>query len=816
MKGRNYLLGLALLLVWFAIPCQTKAFTPVEAIVKSKGINIRSKAGTDSSVVAGLAAGSKIQVYDAVNGADGQIWYVVYVNGNTRGFIRGDLITVPPQKTETKTENESKTETATNTKQEAITKENNSVENGQQTTVKKGSGKVKGTGVRVRSLTSTSSSVVTTVKKNKKITLLNKTTGADAKTWYQVSFKKDGNKIVGYIRADLIKIVKDVSVVKNNTESGTETNNQKNENQNSSSNDLATGAVKGINVNVRMQPVNGTCICKLSTNHSVKILNETTGSDNKVWYYIQFTYGNVAQEGYIRSDFVIVEQKKDQDTSAENNKTESQDTKETKKSAIIKGINVRIRKSAVNGTVLCQQSNGFALTIVEEMAGSDGKTWYKVSYIYNEKEETGYVRSDFVQFVEETEVKADEAFENAMTEQAFPDSYKVLLRQLHEKQPTWVFKAVHTGLDWETVVKEESKVGRNFVPKNSIVSYKSLEKTAYSYKDNKWYTFDGGSWVAASEEVVAYYMDPRNFLTESGVYQFETLEFKDYQTKEGVAAMLSSTFMKGDYVEPDGTKKSYSDTFVEVGQTLSVNPYHLAARCSQEQGAGKSNSISGKVKGYENIFNYFHIGAYASGNNSPVTQGLIYASKTDEKYQRPWNTRYKSIFGGSTYLANKYIKVGQNTLYFQKFNVVNKKNGIYSHQYMTNLMAASSEATRMKKAYNNATMEMEFVIPVYNNMPDTVCVKPTADENPNNYLSALQIKNQKLTPAFDGAVTEYSLTVESDVKKINISATAVAKTSIISGTGKVSLEKGTNTISVVCRSASGENRTYTIYVTRKE
>ena len=163
MKGRNYLLGLALLLVWFAIPCQTKAFTPVEAIVKSKGINIRSKAGTDSSVVAGLAAGSKIQVYDAVNGADGQIWYVVYVNGNTRGFIRGDLITVPPQKTETKTENESKTETATNTKQEAITKENNSVENGQQTTVKKGSGKVKGTGVRVRSLTSTSSSVVTTV-----------------------------------------------------------------------------------------------------------------------------------------------------------------------------------------------------------------------------------------------------------------------------------------------------------------------------------------------------------------------------------------------------------------------------------------------------------------------------------------------------------------------------------------------------------------------------------------------------------------------------------------------------------------------------
>lgn len=808
MKGKIYLIGFALLLIWFVIPCQTKAFTPVEATVKNKGINVRSDAGTDNSVVAGLAAGSKIQVYDAVNGADGHIWYVVYINGNTRGFVRGDLIDVPKQKTEEKTETkaETKKETQTDTSQ-GTTAENSSGETTQDKTVKKGSGKVTGTGVRVRSLTSTSSAIVTTVKKNKKITLLNKTTGADAKTWYQVSFKQDGKKIVGYIRADLIKIVKDVSV----TQTNSETNNEKKENQESTN---AIGAVKGINVNVRMKPVDGASICKLSTNHSVKILSETTGSDKNVWFYIQFTYGNVAQEGYIRSDFVIVEEKKEE-SSDKKESEESQEAEDSKKSATIKGINVRIRKSAVNGTVICQQSNGFAITVLEETTGSDGKIWYKVSYIYNEKEETGYVRSDFVQFVDETEIKADEAFEKAMEDEAFPDSYKVLLRQLHEKQPTWTFKAVHTGLDWATVVKEESKVGRNFVPKNSIASYKSLEKTAYSYKDDKWYTFDGSSWVAASKEVVAYYMDPRNFLTESGVYQFETLEYKDYQTKEGVATMLASTFMKGDYQEPDGTKKSYADTFVEVGKTLGVNPYHLAARCYQEQGAGKSGSISGKVKGYENIFNYFHIGAYATGNNSPVTQGLIYASKTDEKYSRPWNTRYKSILGGSTYLANKYIKVGQNTLYFQKFNVVNTTNGIYSHQYMTNLMAASSEATRMKKAYNDSTKAMEFVIPVYKDMPEVACAKPTANENPNNYLKSLSIKNYKLTPAFSGAVTEYKLTVDSDVKKINVSAAAVAKTSSISGTGKVSIQKGTNTISVVCRSASGENRTYTIYVTRK-
>ena len=176
MKGRNYLIGLVLLMVWFAIPCQTKAFTPVEATVKNKGINVRSNAGTDSSIVSSLAAGSKIQVYDAVNGNDGHTWYVVYINGKTRGFVRGDLITVSKQTaqtTKTVTETTQVTTTSTSTENQ----ESNTTE--QSTTVQTGTGKVNGTGVRVRSLTSTSSSIVTTVKKNKKITLLNKTTGAN-------------------------------------------------------------------------------------------------------------------------------------------------------------------------------------------------------------------------------------------------------------------------------------------------------------------------------------------------------------------------------------------------------------------------------------------------------------------------------------------------------------------------------------------------------------------------------------------------------------------------------------------------------------
>ena len=85
--------------------------------------------------------------------------------------------------------------------------------------------------------------------------------------------------------------------------------------------------------------------------------------------------------------------------------------------------------------------------------------------------------------------------------------------------------------------------------------------------------------------------------------------------------------------------------------------------------------------------------------------------------------------GAAKYISEKYVKKGQNTLYFQKFNVINAENGIYSHQYMNNISAASAEGTRLKRAYTDLTMALEFRIPYYTDMPETVCEKP-AGTNP--------------------------------------------------------------------------------------
>lgn len=171
--------------------------------------------------------------------------------------------------------------------------------------------------------------------------------------------------------------------------------------------------------------------------------------------------------------------------------------------------------------------------------------------------------------------------------------------------------------------------------------------------------------------------------------------------------------------------------------------------------------------------------------------------------------------GGAKYVGERYVKKGQNTLYFQKFNVVNKENGLYSHQYMTNLQAASAEAAKMKRAYSNLEgTDLVFRIPIYNNMPEVPASRPVSSANPNNYLASLSIENYEILPVFSGSVDSYYVTVDNSVSSVNIKGSPVAGTSTVSGLGTVQLKEGANTINIVCKAQNGETKTYTIMITR--
>ncbi len=460
-------------------------------------------------------------------------------------------------------------------------------------------------------------------------------------------------------------------------------------------------------------------------------------------------------------------------------------------------------------------SYGDSLTILSETTDSSGAKWYKISC----GNVTGYVSAAYVQLTSSgSQSSSDADFESYMTKQGFPESYKPYLRKLHEQHPKWIFTAQKLGVNWNTALKEECVVGRNLVHSSALASWKSMEKGAYDFNGGYWYGLDG-SWVAASKEIIMYYMDPRNFLNDTYIFMFENQSYDpSYQTESGVKTILADTFMSGSYNCPDTKKKyTYSQTFMDAAKKSGVSPYHLASRCRNEQGVNGAPQSLGTVKGYENYFNFFDIQAYATSTMTAAEMGCKYAKTTNPTYLLPWTNQYKSIVGGSIFLGTGYITKGQDTLYLQKFDMVDGGNGLYYHQYMTCVFGQANEAISLKNAYSQDILNsaMEFKIPVYNNMPDKLCPKPTSSGDNNNYLKSLSVSGTSISPKFDKFTASYTAKVNAEVSSVTINANPLGKSAKVSGKGKVSLKTGENTIKVTCTAASGVKRTYTIKITRK-
>lgn len=482
---------------------------------------------------------------------------------------------------------------------------------------------------------------------------------------------------------------------------------------------------------------------------------------------------------------------------------------------------------------------------------STNSAWYKITFSYNGAQLEGYVSSSYVVMgspepvteapveapteeaapAEEdasteqpTETEAEDMamddFESYMSQQGFPDSYKPFLREMHQKHPSWSFVAVHTGIDWDTLVeKERNKSGqiKNLV--NCTKSYPHYNwrstEVGYNSSTNTWYPYDGTVWFAASNQLVKYYLDPRNYLYEAYVFSFESLSYQEgMQNQTGVEAILKGSFMAN--TKAYGESRTYSDIVMEAAKKSNVSPYHLASRMKQEMGNTAGVAASGKSKNYPGIYNYFNIGAFDSPSGAAVNNGLKWASTVGGSYGRPWNSPSKSIIGGAQYLSQSYIAKGQDTLYTQKFNVTNKA-ALFNHQYMTNVQAPSTEGYSQYKAYAaNGLLDSSIVfkIPVYLNMPSNPIAKPSDNGTPNDYLNLLSIDGYSLTPSFRTEVLEYSLIVDSSVNQIRVNGTPAASTSSVNGTGTINLAEGTNKLKITVTSDTGSVRNYTLTVVR--
>ena len=296
----------------------------------------------------------------------------------------------------------------------------------------------------------------------------------------------------------------------------------------------------------------------------------------------------------------------------------------------------------------------------------------------------------------------------------FPDSYKEYLKKLSEQHPNWNFEAYYTGISWDELVDNEVKIGKNRVIASA---------------DSKWINSSGSvesGYACASDSIINYYMDPRNFLkNDVSIFQFLEMTYTGTtQNIDGVKSILNGTFMDKS-IEIEGIGEiSYAEIIMKAASESKMSPYSIAIKILQEVGRdGKSNSITGTAPGYEGYYNFFNYGAYDTGN--AVTNGLIYAKN------HGWSNQYIAIVNGAKLLANDYMLAGQNTAYFYKWDVVGEvilekgntvtisSNVCFNHQYMTNIQDPTSQASSLYNTYlDNGILDakLNFIIPVYENM----------------------------------------------------------------------------------------------------
>ena len=161
--------------------------------VKNRVVNVRSNATTASSIVAKLTQGTSVSITSETTGSDGRKWYNVsfkYNGSNKTGCIRADLLNA--------------TGTSSNTETPAVNTSTASVSGFGDDSILA----IRVNSARVRKQASTSAAMVTTLNKDDQVKQKTAVTGSDGKTWIRVSFTKGGQKTYGYIRSDLLTLVK--------------------------------------------------------------------------------------------------------------------------------------------------------------------------------------------------------------------------------------------------------------------------------------------------------------------------------------------------------------------------------------------------------------------------------------------------------------------------------------------------------------------------------------------------------------------------------------------------------------------------------
>ena len=389
---------------------------------------------------------------------------------------------------------------------------------------------------------------------------------------------------------------------------------------------------------------------------------------------------------------------------------------------------------------------------------------------------------------------------NSINSSQYPQ-IKEMLQNLKSQHPNWNIKILYTDIEWSDAIANEY-VGHGSSPRNLVPANNSnydgdwICKVCGSGK-----TYDSGNWHCASESAIAYMLDPRNSANYSDIFQFMELSYSDCNVQI-IRSMVSGTFLNNE---------SYINAIVEAAKKYDVNAYYIVARILQEQGKSGSTLSSGKGYNgqYVGYYNVFNIGASGSGTENVILNGL----KKAQSYG--WTSMEKSIIGGTEIIAQSYISRGQDTLYFQKFDVENSDGNLYWHQYMQNILAAQSEGSTLRKTFESVgsvDAAYTFIIPLYKNMPSSAAARPSTTSSPSTPTTTDLVKVNVTNSLYLRSEPKKSATTVGSVYKNEIVTRLIKATDKVDGTYWDYVMKSDGTKGYAARQTYDSESTYKLYL----
>ncbi|NRG34741.1 SH3 domain-containing protein [Niallia circulans] len=639
-----------------------KAAAKYVNVEKNSSLNVRKEASTNSAILTKLSRGTEVKVLSSANG-----WDKVTVSGKT-GYVSSSYLSVT-KITETTTNNKGTDKNEAKQPEKAPT--------GKQMKVNVQAG----SNLNVRSTASTSGSIKGKLSAGTVVTVLSEKNG-----WSQIKT----SKVAGYVSSEYLTSI-------STPDKGTDKNEAKQPEETPIGKQMKVNVQAGSNLNVRSTAsTSGSIKGKLSAGTVVTVLSEKNG-------WSQIKTSKVA--GYVSSEYLTSISTPDKGTDKNEDKQPEEMPTVTEKIVNVQaGSSLNMRSTpSTSGKILSKLQAGTVVIVQAE-----GNGWSKVKV--NNLE--GYVSSEYLSSKGNGSANAtiNKSYVNYnLTLEEMTNIQLSVNPQTDKKYDTYIredaiaFKTADStkgtviGNGWRL----RGGAGTDYSVVSTLTSGQVLTVTSKIKGTDGYYWYKvnySQSWVTASKEDTAYYLNPNNFINSDT----QSLQFLKLSAKANVDDKeVDSKILAG-----KGILAGKASSFVTAANAYGINEIYLISHALLETGNGTSTLANGVQVNGKTVYNMYGIGAY---DGSAVSSGAQYA------YNAGWFTPEAAIIGGAKFIAQGYVNAGQDTLYKMRWNPdAAEKTGNATHQYASDIGWATKQVGQIYNLYSLlSSYTLNYEIPIY-------------------------------------------------------------------------------------------------------